>query len=82
MEQVALWPCGHDVAFSRGFLGLVPAEEAFLGLGHPAVITVAGLLFVAFIGWRLTPKRESGKSDRDLFEVSAYMTELRLAEDP
>ena len=28
-------------------LGVVPVEEAFLGFGHPAVITVAAVLIVA-----------------------------------
>src|SRR5690625_1341188 len=28
-------------------LGLVPAEEAFLGFGHPAVITVAAVLVLS-----------------------------------
>ncbi|WP_394171690.1 SLC13 family permease [Saccharospirillum alexandrii] len=42
-------------------------------------ITVIGVLFIALIGWRFTPKRENSSSD-ELFEVSAYLTELSLPE--
>jgi di/tricarboxylate transporter len=42
-------------------------------------ITVIGVLFIALIGWRFTPKRENSSAD-ELFEVSAYLTELTLPE--
>jgi di/tricarboxylate transporter len=50
----------------------------FLPVG--LAVTVVGVVFIALIGWRLTPKRETLSSD-ELFEVSAYLTELRLEED-
>jgi di/tricarboxylate transporter len=50
----------------------------FLPVG--LAVTLVGVLFIALIGWRLTPKRETSSSD-ELFEVSAYLTELRLEED-
>lgn len=50
----------------------------FLPVG--LAITVVGVLFIALIGWRFTPKRENANSD-ELFEVSAYLTELTLPED-
>ncbi|MEO1719379.1 MAG: SLC13 family permease [Pseudomonadota bacterium] len=43
---------------------------------------VAGVAFVAFIGWRLLPKstreREAGK---ELFETGTYLVELRVTQD-
>ena len=46
-------------------LGLIPAKEAFLGFGHPAVITVALVLLISkgleksgFIGMRRFVKAE------------------------
>ncbi|WP_028671948.1 SLC13 family permease [Saccharospirillum impatiens] len=50
----------------------------FLPVG--LAITVIGVLFIALIGWRLTPKREESSTD-ELFEVSSYLTELTLKED-
>ena len=48
----------------------------FLPVG--LAVTLAGLLFIAAVGWRLTPKRENQSSSDDLFEISAYLTELRV----
>ncbi|MEX2320220.1 MAG: SLC13 family permease, partial [Saccharospirillum sp.] len=49
----------------------------FLPVGF--AITALGVLFIALIGWRLTPKREESSSE-ELFEVSAYLTELTVPE--
>jgi len=49
----------------------------FLPVG--LAITVVGVLFIALIGWRFTPKRTESSSG-ELFEVSAYLTELTLPE--
>jgi di/tricarboxylate transporter len=44
-------------------------------------VTVAGLLFISLIGWRLIPTRR-GKSTYDgLFEIEKYITEIRVCED-
>lgn len=48
-----------------------------VGLG----ITVVGVLFIALIGWRLTPQRENPATSAELFEISAYLTEVRVPED-
>ena len=44
--------------------------------------TVAGVLFIALVGWRLIPKatrdREAGKA---LFEIATYLVELSIDED-
>lgn len=49
---------------------------AFLPVG--ATITLAGLLFITSVGWRLTPRRKEQNASKDLFEISAYLTELRV----
>ncbi|HEY9189794.1 MAG TPA: SLC13 family permease [Sulfurovum sp.] len=52
----------------------------FLPVG--AAVTLAGLLFLSLIGWRLTPKRkEEQDTSKDLFEISAYLTELRVPKE-
>ena len=45
------------------------------------VLTVAGVAFITFIGWRLIPKERRGKrSAEDLFEISDYIVEARVLE--
>ena len=51
---------------------------AFLPVG--AAVTVAGVLFIALLGWRLVPRRQEQESNGDLFEISAYLTEVRVPE--
>ena len=42
-----------------------------------AVTALVGVLFIAFIGWRLMPKVEkSATSDHGLFDIENYVTEL------
>jgi di/tricarboxylate transporter len=44
-----------------------------------AAITVAGIVFMIAIGWRLLPRgREGAKSPSELFDVGHYVTEARL----
>ena len=47
----------------------------FLPVG--LAITITGVLFIALL-WRLTPRRDEPSSTQELFEISAYMTELRV----
>jgi di/tricarboxylate transporter len=42
-------------------------------------VAVAGVLFVAAVGWRLVPARE--RSGAEGFETEAYLTEARVTED-
>jgi len=42
------------------------------------VITLAGVAFIALLGWRLTPRRADGQSADPLFSVGDYLTELRV----
>jgi di/tricarboxylate transporter len=51
----------------------------FLPVG--AAITLAGLLFITLLGWRLTPQRKDADDSEDLFEISAYLTEVRVPEE-
>ena len=44
-------------------------------------VAVAGVLFVALLGWRLIPKREGQRTREELFHVEDYITEVRLLEE-
>ena len=62
------------------------AEEAaafamfdFLPVG--LAITFVGVAFIALLGWRLTPQRRRPDDNGELFEISAYLTELHVPED-
>ena len=43
-------------------------------------ITLAGVAFIALFGWRLVPRRQEPDASGDLFEISAYLTEVRVPE--
>ncbi len=43
-------------------------------------LSIASILFMVFIGWRLIPRRKGQQSAKDLFEIDAYITEVRLPE--
>ena len=58
-------------AGSFGLVDFVPVGLA---------ITVAGILFIGLVGWRLTPKRDDPASGDKLFSVGDYVTELRVPE--
>ncbi len=46
------------------------------------VIMVVGVIFLSLVGWRLVPKERAGKSAPDeLFEIDAYVAELRVGEN-
>ncbi len=40
------------------------------------VLTVVGLLFLTFIGWRLLPGRVAPRSESNLFNIEDYITEV------
>lgn len=51
----------------------------FSPVGVP--VALAGLIFVALIGWRLIPTERTGKkSAEDLFHIQDYITEVRVPE--
>jgi di/tricarboxylate transporter len=43
-----------------------------------AAVAVLGLVFIALVGWRLTPRRESGADSEELFKIKEYITEVRV----
>lgn len=45
------------------------------------VAAVTGLLFVALVGWRMIPERDSGAGGDRAAELTPYLAELRLPED-
>ncbi len=51
----------------------------FLPVG--AAVTLSGLAFIASVGWRLTPQRANRPTSEELFEISAYLTELRVPDE-
>lgn len=46
----------------------------------PVGLTVAavGVLFIAFIGWRLIPKHDGPSKSGNVFEIEGYITEVRI----
>lgn len=45
-------------------------------------VAVVGVIYLAFIGWRLVPKERQAKSaGEDLFNIEAYTSELVVGED-
>ncbi|MCL4741122.1 MAG: anion permease [Phycisphaerales bacterium] len=43
-----------------------------------AVVAVAGCVFCGLVGWRLLPKRDPASSAGALFDIDAYVVELRV----
>jgi len=41
---------------------------------------VIGLLFIALLGWRLTPRREGRRAPEELFEIEDYISEVIVPE--
>jgi di/tricarboxylate transporter len=46
-----------------------------------AAVTTVGVAFIAFVGWRLLPHRETPKSDSDLFDIDDYITEVEITNE-
>jgi di/tricarboxylate transporter len=65
------------IAAYRTEVGSPPfAMFDFLPVG--ALIATCGLLFIGLVGWRLVPQRERADSTEELFEISDYLTEVRV----
>lgn len=47
-----------------------------VGLG----VAAAGLVFIALVGWRLTPRREAQSAPDELFEIEDYISEVVVPE--
>jgi len=64
------------IAGYRRQVGEVPfGMFDFLPVG--LAISISGVLLIALL-WRLTPRRENPSGDQELFEISAYLTELQV----
>lgn len=42
------------------------------------ILTIIGILYIGFFGWRLLPKRTSSKNKEDLFDIDKYVTEVQI----
>lgn len=42
------------------------------------VIAASGILFVSLVGWRFLPKRAARRSEKDLFDIDDYITEVKV----
>lgn len=51
-------------------------DFAPVGLG----VALGGLLFIALVGWRLTPRRQSRNTAAELFQVDDYISEVTVPE--
>ena len=45
------------------------------------VVTLAGVIFITIVGWRLLPTRQAPQTLGDTLDVADYMTEVRVPED-
>jgi di/tricarboxylate transporter len=45
-----------------------------------AAVAIAGVVFISLIGWRLIPQRKGQASPDELFDISEYLTEVRVTE--
>ncbi|MCZ7578060.1 MAG: SLC13 family permease [Dehalococcoidia bacterium] len=43
-----------------------------------ATVAVAGLAFIGLAGWRLVPRRVSTASEKDIFEIDRYLSEVTV----
>ncbi len=43
-------------------------------------VAIAGIIFIVIVGWRLLPKRKSLENAEDIFEIEAYITEIKVDE--
>jgi di/tricarboxylate transporter len=65
--------------FRADYTGEAFGMFEFLPVG--GVVAAAGIFFILLIGWRFIPKRAGGKSEKDLFEIKDYITELKVPEE-
>jgi di/tricarboxylate transporter len=65
--------------FREDALGAPFAMFDFAPVG--GVAAIAGLLFVALVGWRLIPTRDSGVGEDPMAGLEPYLAELRVPED-
>ncbi|HDS46249.1 MAG TPA: SLC13 family permease [Methanomicrobia archaeon] len=59
----------------------MPAFGMFDFLPVGGGVMIVGLVFITLLGWRLTPQRKEAAASDELFRISEYITELRVAEN-
>ncbi len=42
------------------------------------VVAIAGVIYISLLGWRIIPKRAAKKSDKELFDIEDYITEVEV----
>ncbi len=67
------------IALYRAETG-TPAFAMFDFAPVGAGVALAGLVFIALFGWRLTPERDAGRSAEDLFHIEDYISEVVVPE--
>ena len=68
------------IAMYRAETGL-PAFGMFDFAPVGAVTAAIGLVFIALIGWRLTPRRDGQSAPEELFEIEDYISEVIVPEE-
>jgi di/tricarboxylate transporter len=68
------------IAIYRAETGL-PAFGMFAFTPVGAGVALVGLVFIALLGWRLTPRREGQRSPEELFQIADYISEVVIPED-
>jgi di/tricarboxylate transporter len=68
------------IALYRAETG-IPAFGMFDFVPVGAGAAVVGLLFIALLGWRLTPQREGQSVPEELFEIEGYISEVIVPEE-
>jgi di/tricarboxylate transporter len=67
------------IATYRAETGAAPfGMFAFTPVG--LAVTIAGVMFIALIGWRLAPHRQAGTASEELFRIEEYITEVIVPE--
>ncbi|HMQ08766.1 MAG TPA: SLC13 family permease [Saprospiraceae bacterium] len=49
-------------------------DFSYVGVG----VAIAGILYISLFGWRIIPKRAAKKSDKELFDIEDYITEVEV----
>ncbi|MDY0295726.1 MAG: SLC13 family permease [Acidobacteriota bacterium] len=62
--------------FRAGEVGTAFGMFDFTPVG--ALICLAGIAFITLAGWRLLPRRSSGKSAEKAFDIEDYITEVKV----
>lgn len=63
-------------AFRKGFYGRGYSMFEFFPIGAP--LTLVGVLFIVFVGYKLIPERKPSTSKDEFFEVKDYTTQVEV----